>query len=155
MAEAAALQRVPAPALVLGAIVSVQSGAALAKSLFGTLGPTGATTVRLVSGAVLLLVLFRPRLPTSGWPLLLAYGAALGCMNLFFYLALARVPLGAAVTVEFLGPLGVAIAGSRRGRDYLAVIVAATGILLLARGGSGSLNPAGLLFAAAAGVCWA
>src|ERR1700712_2344845 len=155
MAEVPPLQRVPAPVLVLGAIVSVQTGAALAKSLFASLGPTGATAIRLVSGAVVLLVLIRPRLPATGRGLLIAYGAALGCMNLSFYLALDRIPLGAAVTVEFLGPLGVAIAGSRRGRDFAAVAVASGGILLLARGGAGSLDVAGLLFAAAAGGCWA
>src|ERR1700712_984639 len=144
MAEVPPLQRVPAPVLVLGAIVSVQTGAALAKSLFASLGPTGATAIRLVSGAVVLLVLIRPRLPATGRGLLIAYGAALGCMNLSFYLALDRIPLGAAVTVEFLGPLGVAIAGSRRGRDFAAVAVAAGGILLLARGGRcllGGLHP--------------
>jgi inner membrane transporter RhtA len=152
---AAPAQRVPAPALVLTAVVSVQTGAALAKSLFADLGPTGATTVRLVSSAVLLLVLIRPRLPATGRWLLVAYGASLGCMNLSFYLALDRVPLGAAVTVEFLGPLAVAVAGSRRGRDFAAVAGAAAGILLLARGGTASLDLAGLGFAALAGACWA
>jgi inner membrane transporter RhtA len=102
-----------------------------------------------------LLVLTRPRLPPSGRWLLVAYGAALGCMNLSFYLALDRVPLGAAVTVEFLGPLAVAIGGSRRPRDFLAAAGAALGIVLLARGGTGALNPAGLGFAALAGACWA
>src|SRR4051812_11672305 len=147
--------RVPAPALVLAAVVSVQTGAALAKSLFADLGPTGATAVRLLSGTILLLLISRPRLPRDGRRLIVGYGAALGCMNLSFYLALDRIPLGAAVTVEFLGPLTVAVLGSRRPRDAGAAALACLGILLLARGGVDGLNPAGLAFAALAGVCWA
>jgi inner membrane transporter RhtA len=149
------LELVPAPALVLAAVVSVQTGAALAKSLFAELGPLGATTLRLLTGTVLLLLIWRPRLPREGRLLIAGYGAALGCMNLSFYLALDRIPLGAAVTVEFLGPLAVAVLGSRRGRDLAAAGLAGAGILLLARGGDGALNPAGLALAALAGMCWA
>ncbi|HSP36243.1 MAG TPA: EamA family transporter [Frankiaceae bacterium] len=148
-------RRVPAPALVLAAVLSVQTGAALAKSLFADLGPTGATTVRLLSGTVLLLLIWRPRVPPSGRLLIVGYGLALGCMNLSFYLALDRIPLGAAVTVEFLGPLAVAVGGSRRPRDGVAALLAAVGIVFLARGGTGSLDPAGLALAALAGACWA
>jgi inner membrane transporter RhtA len=148
-------QRVPAPALVLGAVVSVQTGAALAKSLFADLGPTGATAVRLLSATVLLLLIWRPRIPRDGRWLVVGYGVALGCMNLSFYLALDRIPLGAAVTVEFLGPLAVAVAGSRRPRDGGVAVLAGVGILLLARGASTALNPAGFAFAALAGGCWA
>jgi inner membrane transporter RhtA len=146
---------VPAPALVLAAVLSVQTGAALAKSLFAELGPLGATSVRLASGTVLLLLLSRPRIPREGRLLIAGYGAALGCMNLSFYLALDRIPLGAAVTVEFLGPLAVAVFGSRRGRDLAAAGLAGVGILLLARGGDGALDPTGLALAALAGACWA
>jgi inner membrane transporter RhtA len=146
--------RVPAPALVLAAIVSVQTGAALAKSLFAELGPVGATAVRLSSACLLLLVLIRPRLPRTGRLLVLGYGLCLGFMNLSFYLALDRIPLGAAVTMEFLGPLAVAVAGSRRPRDAGAALLAGVGILLLARGGD-ALNPAGLALAALAGAFWA
>lgn len=146
---------VPAPALVLAAVVSVQTGAALAKSLFAELGPLGATTLRLLSGTVLLLLIWRPRRPDEGRLLIAGYGAALGCMNLSFYLALDRIPLGAAVTVEFLGPLAVAVFGSRRTRDLGAAGLAGVGILLLARGGGESLDPAGLALAAFAGACWA
>lgn len=148
-------RRVPAPALVLAAVVSVQTGAALAKSLFTDLGPTGATAVRLLSGTVLLLVIWRPRLPPSGRWLIVGYGIALGCMNLSFYLALDRIPLGAAVTVEFLGPLAVAVGGSRRPRDAGVALLAGFGIVLLARGGADALNPAGIALAATAGACWA
>ncbi|MDQ1633099.1 MAG: inner rane transporter RhtA, partial [Frankiaceae bacterium] len=87
----------------MGAVVSVQTGAALAKSLFAQLGPTGATALRLSFAAVVLLVLIRPRIPDRGRRLVVGYGLALGCMNLSFYLALDRIPLGVAVTVEFLG----------------------------------------------------
>ncbi len=146
---------VPAPALVLAAVVSVQTGAALAKTLFAELGPLGATTLRLLSGTVMLLLIWRPRLPRDGRLLLAGYGTALGCMNLSFYLALDRIPLGAAVTVEFLGPLAVAVLGSRRGRDVAAAGLAGAGVVLLARGGDGALNPAGLALAALAGACWA
>lgn len=148
-------RRVPAPALVVAAVISVQTGAALAKSLFSDLGPTGATAVRLLSGTVLLLLIWRPRLPASGRWLIVGYGLALGVMNLSFYLALDRIPLGAAVTVEFLGPLAVAVAGSRRLRDLGMAVLAGVGILLLARGGHGALDVAGLALAALAGACWA
>jgi inner membrane transporter RhtA len=147
--------RIPAPALVLAAVISVQTGAALAKSLFAEVGPTGATAIRLLSGTVLLLIIWRPRIPPSGRGLIVGYGVALGCMNLSFYLALDRIPLGAAVTVEFLGPLAVAVAGSRRPRDGAAAALAAAGIVLLARGGADALDPAGLALAALAGACWA
>jgi inner membrane transporter RhtA len=146
--------RVPAPALVLAAIFSVQTGAALAKSLFASLGPLGATALRLSTACLVLLVLIRPRIPRTGRLLVLGYGLCLGFMNLSFYLALDRIPLGAAVTMEFLGPLAVAVAGSRRPRDAGAAVLAGLGILLLARGGD-ALNPAGLALAALAGACWA
>jgi inner membrane transporter RhtA len=148
-------RRIPAPALVLTAVVSVQTGAALAKSLFSELGPTGATAVRLLSGTVVLLLIWRPRLPPTGRWLVVGYGLALGVMNLSFYLALDRIPLGAAVTVEFLGPLAVAAGFSRRPRDAGMAVLAGLGILLLARGGTGALDVAGLGLAAAAGACWA
>lgn len=146
---------VPAPALVIAAVISVQTGAALAKSLFSELGPTGATALRLSFAAVVLLVLIRPRIPDHGRLLIVGYGLALGCMNLSFYLALDRIPLGVAVTVEFLGPLAVALGGSRRLRDVGVAVLAGGGILLLARGGDGQLDLAGVGLAALAGACWA
>ena len=140
------------------AMISVQTGAALVKGLFPLAGVAGATTLRLVLASVLLAVVWRPwRLrPTAREARsLLIYGAAMGCMNLCFYSALARIPLGVAVAVEFTGPLAVAIAASHRAVDYLWVTLAALGLLALLPLGHQSLSAAGIAFALAAGVCWA
>lgn len=148
---------VPAPVLVLGAIASVQSGAAVAIRLFPSVGPGGAVFLRLALSAVLLLALTRPRLraiPRRNLLLVVAFGLLLALMNGMFYLAIDRIPLGIAVTIEFLGPLGVAIAGSRRLIDLLWVALAALGVGLLA-GGGGDLDIVGVVLAASAGVCWA
>lgn len=148
---------VPAPVLVVGAIASVQSGAAVATRLFPTVGPGGAVFLRLAISAVLVGALSRPRLrgvPRPDLALVVGFGLVLATMNCLFYLSLARIPLGVAVTVEFLGPLGVAIAGSRRLLDLLWVGFAALGVALLGSGG-GHLDVVGVALAAAAGVCWA
>lgn len=150
-------RRAPAPLLVVAAAVSVQGGAALAKSLFGSLGPPGTVLVRLFFGTVLVWALRRPRLARrSGAELRAAIllGLALACMNLSFYEALQRLPLGIAVTVEFVGPLAVAIAGSRRALDLVWVALAAAGIALLADA-RGSVQPLGIGLAALAGFFWA
>ena len=158
-AYAAEFRRVPAPALVLAGVTSVQIGAAIAKSLFDQLTPTGLVTLRLLFGAILLGLLFRPRVrdrPASELWLALAFGLTLVTMNFCFYQALDRIPLGIAVTLEFVGPLGVALLGSRRAVDLLWVLLAAAGILLLAPGiGKSGLDVAGVTFALAAGVLWA
>jgi inner membrane transporter RhtA len=106
----------PAPALVLLGIVSVQVGSALAKHLFGEVGSFGTVALRLFFAAAVLMLLWRPslRLDRRTWTVVLGYGVILGLMNLCFYLSLARLPLGIAVTIEFLGPLAVALGGSRR-----------------------------------------
>lgn len=148
---------VPAPALVLGAAVSVQGGAALAKSLIGSLGAPGVVLMRLLFGALLVWAWRRPRLARRSAAEIRAAGVlglALACMNLSFYEALQRLPLGIAVTVEFIGPLTLAIAGSRRAMDLLWVAFAAAGIALLADA-HGSVQPLGLGLAALAGVFWA
>ncbi len=139
---------------MVGAVVSVQIGGALAKHVIDDVGAAGAATLRLLFAAVILGVLWRPRIPRSGVVLIALYGITLAAMNLLFYEALARAPLGAVVTVEFLGPLAVAVAGSRRPRDAGVVALAGLGILLLARGG-GSVSIIGLVLAALAGACWA
>lgn len=149
------LSRTPAPILVVGAVVSVQVGAALATHVISDVGPAGATVLRLVFAAVVLAVIWRPHVPRSALPLLALYGLTLGVMNLLFYEALARAPLGVVVTVEFLGPLGVAVAGSRRPRDGAVVALAAIGIVLLARGGGGAVDVVGIVLAALAGAGWA
>jgi len=150
-----ALGAVPPPAQVLAGILSVQVGAALAKQLFGTIGSTGTVALRLFFAAAVLLLVWRPsfRLGRRAWAVIVAYGLVLGAMNLCFYLALAKVPLGIVVTIEFLGPLAVAIAGSRRLLDGLWALLAAGGVVLLAEG-RGDTPLDGLLFALAAAVCW-
>lgn len=147
----------PLPA-VLGAIVSVQGGAALAKGLFPVLGPLGTVGLRVGLSAIILLAAFRPplrRLTAAQWRVIVPYGAVLGVMNLVFYSALARIPLGLAVTLEFVGPLGVAVFGSRRLVDGAWVVLAAAGIALIAPWTGGNVDPLGVLLALAAGACWA
>jgi inner membrane transporter RhtA len=149
------LGAIPPPAQVLAGIVSVQIGAALAKQLFGTIGSVGTVALRLFFAALVLLVVWRPsvRMGRRAWTVVIAYGAVLGAMNLFFYLALAQIPLGIVVTIEFLGPLAVAIGGSRRLLDGLWALLAAGGVVLLTEG-RGDLHLVGLLFALAAAACW-
>ena len=154
----ATVASVPAPLLVLCAALSVQFGAALAKTLFDEAGPGGTVFLRVAIGAVLLAVAWRPRISEhSGRDLLLAavFGLSLAGMNLAFYEAIDRIPLGVAVTFEFIGPLGVAVAGSRRALDVLWVVLAAAGILLLSDFGSTDLDPTGVALALIAGGFWA
>jgi inner membrane transporter RhtA len=144
--------------LVLGSIVSVQSGAAAATTLFDQIGPAGAVLLRTLFAAVALAILWRPTLRGHTRPelrLVALLGAVLAAMNLSFYAALDRIPLGLAVTFEFVGPLGVAIAGSRRGADLVWAAFAAGGIALLSPGIGGSLDALGVGFALVAGVFWA
>ena len=157
------LDAVPPPVLILGGIASVQFGAAFATTLFDQAGPAGVVLLRLALAAVILLAITRPRLAGRPRRQLLApvvFGIALAAMNWSFYEALDRLPLGAAVTVEFAGPLTVAIVGSRRLLDLLWAALAGGGVALLAFAGSdgsssGGLNPVGLLLAVVAGTCWA
>ena len=137
------LARAPSSGLVLGAIASVQFGSAIAATLFARVGPGGAVLLRLVSATIVLLALWRPR--RRGWTrrevvLAVMFGVALAAMNLSFYEALARIPLGVAVTIEFVGPLAVALSGSRRPVDLVWVALAGLGILALTHGGAHSLN---------------
>ncbi|MDX8149602.1 EamA family transporter [Lentzea sp. BCCO 10_0061] len=147
---------IPPTALVLLGIVSVQVGAAFAKQLFTVAGAAGMVTVRLLMAALVLVLIWRPslRLDRRTLVTVVTYGAVLAVMNLCFYAALDRIPLGAAVTIEFLGPLAVAVAGSRRWLDGVWVLLAGTGIVLLT-GVQGGLLWTGVLFALAAGACWA
>ena len=144
--------------LVLGSIVSVQSGAAAATTLFDQIGPAGAVLLRTLFAAVALVILWRPTLHGHTRPelrLVALLGAVLAAMNLSFYAALDRIPLGLAVTFEFVGPLGVAIAGSRRGADLAWAAFAAGGIALISPGIGGSLDALGVGLALLAGVFWA
>jgi inner membrane transporter RhtA len=156
-ADAGLLGRAPSGALVVGAIASVQFGAALAATLFDRLGPAGTVLLRLGFGSVMLLAVWRPRLTgRSRHELALAavFGLVLCAMNLSFYAALSRVPLGIAVSLEFIGPLTVALLGSRRALDLLWVALAALGILALTRGAAGGLDGLGVALALLAGVFW-
>jgi inner membrane transporter RhtA len=150
------LGSVPPPALVLAGIVSVQLGASLAKELFPVAGAVGVVTLRLVFAAVVLLAVWRPslRMSRQAWVSVALFGGVLGVMNVSFYEAINRIPLGVAVTVEFLGPLAVALAGSRRWLDGLWALLAGGGVVLLTNGG-GHVEWLGLLFALAAATLWA
>ena len=146
-------QRATAVGLVLGAALSVQVGAAFAVTLFSELGPAGTAFLRLAFAAVVLCVIWRPRL-TGDLKLAAAFGASLGLMNLSFYEAIDRIPLGAAVTIEFVGPLLVGVIGSRRPLDGLWVALAGIGIVLLVGPGGGSMDLLGVAFALGAAACW-
>ncbi|WP_069166679.1 EamA family transporter [Nocardia altamirensis] len=147
---------VPPTALVLAGIVSVQVGAALAKQLFASTGAAGAVSLRLVFAGVVLLVFWRSalRIGRRAVPVVLAYGTVLALMNLSFYEAIDRIPLGMAVTIEFLGPLAVALAGSRRWIDPVWAVLAGGGVVLLTQA-DGEVEWLGVLLALAAGALWA
>ncbi|MBO1031081.1 EamA family transporter [Tessaracoccus sp. SD287] len=147
--------------MVMGSCLSLQFGAALATQLFPVAGAWGVTSVRLVAAALILLVVVRPR--TSGWTArtwrwVVLFGLSLGAMNGFFYAAVERLPLGVAVTLEFLGPLTLSAVLSRRPRDLLWVVMALGGVALLGLDGfrgETPLDPLGVLFALVAATLWA
>ncbi len=150
--------RLVAGGLVVAGIVSVQLGSALATTLFDELGPGGAVWLRTIFAAAVLSAVMRPALSAlKGSTLLdvLAFGVVLAGMNFCFFMALDRLPLGIAVTLEFTGPLGVAVASSQRRRDLLWAAMAAVGILLLAPSFGDGLDLLGAFFALAAGGFWA
>ncbi len=149
----------PVGALLLG-MLSFQCGAALAKQLFPVMGAQGATAMRLGLSALILWLWRRPWRNLAGrhdWASLWGYGFTLGAMNLCFYMALRTIPLGIAVALEFLGPLAIALIGSRRALDLLwvALVVGGLSLLLPYREQAQSLDPVGVLFALAAAVGWA
>ena len=151
------LSRIPAVWLVVAGIFSVQFGAAIAKHLFQIVPPTAMVWLRLATSTVVFVILARPRFggrSRTDWLVALAFGVSLVTMNWAIYQSFARIPLGIAVTIEFLGPLTVAVIGSRRLVDLVWVLLAGGGVALLGLT-PGSLNVAGVLFALLAGLGWA
>jgi inner membrane transporter RhtA len=149
--------RIPAAWLVVAGIISVQFGAAIAKDLFTLVPPTAMVWLRLMTSAIVLLIMVRPQLAGhSGrdWLIVLGFGVNLMIMNWSIYQSFARIPLGIAVTIEFLGPLAVAVVGSRRLIDLMWVVLAGGGVALLGLSRV-SLNFAGVGFALLAAVAWA
>jgi inner membrane transporter RhtA len=143
--------------LVVVGIISVQVGAAFAKDLFGTISPTAIVWLRLVTSALVLTAIARPRLKARSredWMVVVGFGVSLGLMNWAIYQSFARIPLGIAVTIEFIGPLTLAVLGSRRLRDLVWVGLAGLGVLLLGFEPA-DLTVAGVLYALLAGAAWA
>jgi inner membrane transporter RhtA len=149
--------RVPAPLLMLAAVISVQLGAAIARTQFEQVGPTGAAQLRLVFGSLILFAVVRPHLrrwTRAQWSASALLGVALAGMNLLIYQAFALIPLGVAVTVEFIGPLVLALVQTRRLLDAVWTLLAFAGVALLGLESSEGLALAGVAFALAAAVFW-
>ncbi|AOP94838.1 threonine/homoserine exporter RhtA [Enterobacter roggenkampii] len=147
-------------AVILIAMLSIQSGASLAKSLFPLVGAPGVTALRIVLGTAILVVIFKPwrlRFKKEQRIPLLFYGLSLGAMNYLFYLSIQTIPLGIAVALEFTGPLAVALFSSRRPVDFIWVVLAVLGLwFLLPLGQSVSeIDLTGAALALGAGACWA
>ncbi len=143
--------------LVLIGIVSVQAGAAIAKDLFGTISPTSIVFLRLLTSTLVLLAVARPSWrgrTRTDWLVVAGFGISLGVMNWAIYQSFARIPLGIAVTIEFIGPLALAVLGSGRVKDLIWVGLAAAGVVLLGFEPA-DLNVAGVAFALLAGAAWA
>lgn len=147
-------------AALIGAMASLSVGASFAKGLISLVGAQGAVTFRVVIAALILLALWRPWRVRRSWRDIAAialYGAALGCLNLLFFVAIRSIPIGIAVAVQFLGPLAVAVATSRRLSDLVWIVFAIEGMLILLplpHSGS-SLDPTGIAYALGAALCWA
>lgn len=154
--SARALGAIPPPLLVLVGVISLQVGAAFAKQLFTMAGASGVVALRLLFAAIILLAVWRPslRMDRRTLAVVAGYGAVLAGMNVCIYQAFERIPLGAAVTIEFLGPLAVAVIGSRRKLDIVWAVLAGSGVVLLAHV-EGGLDWVGVAFALMAGALWA
>jgi len=151
------LRTVPPPIVVLLAIISVQVGAAFAKGLFQTIGSSGTVFLRVSFGAIIFLLVTRPHVrgyTRSDYLLIVLFGLSIAVMNAAFYAAIARIPLGIAVTLEFVGPLTVSVFASRKRRDFVWAALAAVGVVLLAPFGNSTIDPLGVGLALLAGACW-
>ena len=149
---------VGAAGLVVAGLACQEVGAAFAVLLFPSVGALGMVALRLTFSALILLAIARPSVrgrSRGDWMTVVLFGAALAVMNGLFYEALARIPLGAAVTIEVLGPLILSVATSRRASSWLWAVLAFVGVFLLGQGSFGELDPVGVLFAAVAGASWA
>ena len=148
----------PAVVMVLLAISSFQGGAAIAKGIFPILGAAATSSLRIILSAIILVLFNRPNLRNltpAKWRLVALYGLTLGTMNTVFYMAIARIPLGVGVAIEFIGPLALALISSKRAADFLWVLLAAAGIALIAPWNNKGLDVAGVLLALLAGALWA
>lgn len=157
MSNKKAISIPPVPAVLLS-IISVQGGAAIAKGLFPVLGPAATSSLRIGLSAIILVLFNRPNLrdlSPAQWKAVALYGLTLGAMNIVFYQAIARIPLGLGVTLEFIGPLVLALAGSKRALDFLWVVLAAAGIVLIAPWSNNGLDLLGVILALLAGAFWA
>lgn len=148
---------IPPPLQVVLAILSIQLGAAFAIDLFSIFGPDGTVFFRLIISACLLCLFIRPKINENAikhYKLLIIYGVALGAMNWCFYESIARIPLGIAVAIEFMGPLLVAVYSSKRVLDFFWIIVAFIGVLMLSPKVGTDLDPVGVGYAVLAGIGW-
>ena len=149
---------IPAVPAVLLSIISVQGGAAIAKGIFPVLGAASTSALRIVFSAIILFAFNRPnlkKLSYAQWKAVAWYGLTLGAMNIIFYMAIARIPLALGVALEFIGPLVLAMTGSKQIIDFLWVILAAAGIALIAPWSNNGLDVIGVLLALLAGAFWA
>lgn len=143
---------------VLLSILSVQAGAAVAKGIFPQLGPINTAALRIFFSAIILIIVNRPRLKAltpAQWKAVIPYGLTLGAMNLVFYMAIARIPLALGVALEFIGPLVLAIMGSRRAIDFLWIVLAAVGLALITPWTHNGIDIIGAALALLAGALWA
>jgi inner membrane transporter RhtA len=154
---AGTLQRVPATFLVMIAVISVQFGAAVARELFPVIGPGGTVWLRISIAIFFLTVIFRPtiwRTFRTHPMLMIGFGTSIALSTLFFYMAVERIPLGIAISIEFLGPLVVAVANARHWRDRLWIVLAAASLAMLIPDIGTNIDPFGMLAALVAGVFW-
>jgi inner membrane transporter RhtA len=144
--------------LVVAGLALQEVGASFAVLLFPEVGAIGVVSLRLGFSALILMLVCRPSLRghgLNGWITVAGFGLVLAAMNFLFYEALARIPLGAAVTIEVLGPLVLSVVTNRRVSGWLWALVAFAGVALLGQGSFGHLDPVGVLFAFGAAATWA